>query len=75
MVGSLFFIRRPNIFTFSAIKKQTANMQHPQQDHDKPAFFSQEAFFLVTVMMLKDKSLQREAEGASPKGPLVGTSH
>lgn len=75
MVGSLFFTRRSNIFTCSAIKRQAAKMQHLQQDHGKPASLSQEAFFLVTVMMLKSKSPECEAEGVSPKGPLVGTSH
>lgn len=33
-------------------------MQLPQQDRTKPAFWSWEAFLLVTAKMLKDTSLE-----------------
>lgn len=49
-------------------------MQLLQQDHTEPIFLSQKTFFLVTAKMLKDKSVECEAERTPPQGQLVGTS-
>lgn len=64
-----------NILTFSTIKRQIAKMQVPQQGHTKAAFLSQKASFLVTAKVLKDKSVECEAQRTPPKGQLVGTSN